>query len=210
MWPRSVTVTPIPSRFNPFDAGYPRAERREEAGVLGADDAAAHDGHGRRDAVEVENPVAVHDVRVGHADASRRDRRRAGRDQKEVRREASCHPFFRVEHGDGVRIFEARGTGDKLYAVPLQVAVDLLRLQLRDLPQAPDELPQALLAVEPDAHPVELAAPESGQVEGGFPQSLRREGSGVHARAADLRGALDQGDLPSEVRRLRGPLLASG
>ena len=66
-----------------------------------------------------------------------------------------------------------------------EVASDLARLPVGHVLEAADELPQALLPVEPEAHPVELAAPEPRQVEGGLAEGLRRERARVDRGASD-------------------------
>src|SRR5207244_5395654 len=101
--------------------------------------------------------------------------RRARGDEKRVRGEPPQSGAVRAEDRHRGRVLEARVPGDELDPVPLEVAFDLARLAVRHVLEAADELAQALLPVEPEAHPVELAAPEPRQVKRRFPESLRGE-----------------------------------
>src|SRR5262249_32610963 len=112
-----------------------------------------------------------------------------------------------VRDGDGVRVLEARGSGDERDGMPFEVPVNLARLLVDDVLQAVDELAEALLAVEPDAHPVELPPAEAGQVKGRLPQGLGGERAGVNRRAADFLRPLHESDLPAEVGGLGRALL---
>jgi hypothetical protein len=94
--------------------------------------------------------------------------------------------------------------------VPLEIPGDLARLLRDDVLQPVNKLAEALLAVESEAHPVELPAPEPGQIEGCLAQRLGRECSRVHGSAADLGSAFHQGDPPAEVGGLRRSFSPAG
>ena len=155
--------------FHQGDAG---AERREEAGVLGADDAAPDDGHRPGDPVEIEDPVAVHDVRVPDLDASGGMRRGARGDEETLRRQHAFTAALRQRDRHGPRIHEARGAADELDGVPVEVPRDLAGLLGDHVAQAVDELAQALLPVEADGS--SRRAPAAGTRSG---RGRSREGS---------------------------------
>ena len=79
---RHLAVEPAEQVAATLDDDDGRAERREQAGVLAADDAAAHDGQRGRDAIEVEDRVGVLDVGIVEGHARRAVRRAAGRDEE--------------------------------------------------------------------------------------------------------------------------------
>ena len=93
--------------------------------------------------------------------------------------------------------------------VAVQVALDLAGLPLCDLLQTPDELAQALLAVQPHTHSVKSPAAKTGQVQGRLTQRLGGQGPRVHGRTAHFGAALDERHALAEVRRLRGALFAA-
>jgi len=167
-----LLIHPGEQAFPPLDQGDARSQGSEETGVLGSDDAASHHRQGGGDAVEIQDPIAVHDVGVLHADPPRRRGRRPGRDQEDVRRQTARYAPLRVEDGDGIRILEAGGSRHEGDPVARQVAFDLPRLAVGNVLEPADELPQALLPVQAQAHAVELAAPEPGQVESGLAEGL--------------------------------------
>ena len=184
------------------------AQRGEEAGVLGSDHAAAHDRQRRRHAVEVQDAVAVDHVRIARGDAARRRRRGTRGDQEHLGAQSADDLPLRIGHGDRLRVLEGGGARDQRDRVAVEVTANLPRLPVRDVLQAAHQLAQALLAVQPQAHSVELAAPESRQVQRGLAQRLGGERPGVDRRAADVRRALDQGHALAEVGRLGGALFA--
>ena len=92
----------------------------------------------------------------------------------------------------------------------IEISVDLVRLQVRDFPQAAHELPQTLLAVQPHAHPVKLPVAKPRQVEGRLPQRLGGKRARVDGGPADLRRAFDEGDRLAVVGGLSGAFFARG
>ena len=92
--------------------------------------------------------------------------------------------------------------------VALEVPVDLVGLARRHVGEPAEELPEASLSVEAKRHPVELPAPEAGEVERRLAEGLRRESAGVDGRAARRPAPLHHGDAPAEVRAERGSLLS--
>src|SRR5262249_39647151 len=126
------------------------------------------------------------------------------------RREAPELLFLGVEDRDRLRVEEARVPVHVVDAVPLEATHDLARLSVRDVAEAPRELAQALLPVQTQRHPVELAPLEARQVERGLAESLGRQRARVHGHAAGLGHALDDRDFLPEIRRLRRALLTGG
>ena len=101
---RHLLVQEPHQRRPSLDDGDACAERAEDAGVLAADDAAADDGEGFRDAIELQDGVGILDVAVLERHARRAQRRAAGRDKKHAGGEPALRltRMSRVVHGDFV------------------------------------------------------------------------------------------------------------
>ena len=185
------------------DEVYLHAEGGEDGGILGSDHAGADYGEHLRDAVDVQDRVAVADELVVERYVGRAVGRGAGGDENLVAFEDLIPDF------DLVRGAEARDAAEVLDAVAAKVPVDPLPLPLDDYFLAVHEGVDGdfFVYVDVDGFPI-VAGVEVGEVEGRLAQGLGGDGSGVHARPAEDGLALDERHALAEVGRLRRALLA--
>ena len=112
--------------------------------------------------------------------------------------------------GDRVRVGEARSADDERHAIAPQLVADDLPLALDDLPHPDRDVVDRDVVLQPVVLPVDRALVEAGEVEDRLADRLRRDRSGVDARAADLAVPLDERDAVAELRGLDRRLLPRG
>ena len=188
------------------DHGHLGAERGEHGGVLHADDAAPHHHQCARDAVHVDQSVGVEDGPVVELHGRGPGRPGAGGDDDVLGGDlplATVVPFDQ----QGVRIDEAPGPFQQGDVVADQLVPDHVDLPADDVRGPAAEVLDGDVLLHPVALAVDAALAEPGEVQHGFAERLRGDGSGHHADPAHL-ASLDDGRSPAELRRLDGGLLS--
>src|SRR5439155_11647616 len=166
------------------------------------------DRQGRRNPANLKDGVAVADSIVIEWHSRRPIRRRAGGDQDESPLQGFLLPS--IGHCDLGWRQEAGPTLIAVDVVPAKVVLDPLPFLLQDELLAEHEV------IDGDAlHGHfdcvrESPLTEAGEVQRRFAESLGRNRTRVHARAAWHRIALDERHAFAEVRGLSRPLLAGG
>ena len=194
-----------------FDQRDLHADRREHAGVFGADHSAADDDHARGQLGEREQFVAVDHAagrRTGRSPAGpARCRRRSGRARP--RDFDRCHrPRCDAE---GVRIDERwrrrRASSTPLRSIWLRMTSTSVSHHVL---AAVEQVVHRDVLLDGVAVAVDRALAQAGQVQHGFADGLGGDGAGVDADAADAVDALDERDALAELGGVERRLLPGG
>src|SRR6266498_3891667 len=132
----------------------------------------------------------------------------AGGDNDLVRADAA-QPALAVVDLDRVRPGEPGGAGDDADPVACQLAADHVVFPADHVLRARRQVGDGDLVLHPVALPVHFPLVEAGEVEHGLPERLGRDRAGIQAHAAHHVGALDDADVPLQLGRGDGRLLAA-
>ena len=181
------------------------AERRQHAGVLGADDAAADHDHGLGQMVELEQAVGTEDGLVVERDALGAGRPGAGRDHEDL----GAEPLgvVRAGHLQQVGRDEVGLAPDQVDVIAVEVAADQLELVADDLLADEDQVGDRDVLLDPIALAEQPAIAGPGQVQDGLAEGLGWDRARVDRRAAQHGTLLDDDRLLAELRRLNRGLL---
>jgi hypothetical protein len=176
----------------PVDEMHLAAQRRERAGVLAADHAAADHRQPARQRVQLEDLVGIVHPVVPERELGRMQRGGTGGDQDALAAQAGLAPVGARDR-DRVRVDEATRPLEPDHGVFREPRLEALALQGGHPLLVPHEVGHGRLAPQGEIHAVQPARAPAGQHQRGLAQRLARNGAGVDAGASEQRGAFDQG-----------------
>ncbi len=185
----------------------PNAQRGKHAGVLTADDPAAHDGERVRDVVETQDFVAGEDALTVKRDVGHARGLRADGDDDMLGGEVVFATLVHVANTHRVRIDEFGVGGDQVHIVAVELVADDVDLVADDVVGAEEQVFHGDALFDGVGRAVERALPVAGQIEHSLAQRFAGDGAGVGRHAAHDRPSLDDGDALAQLGRLnRGAL----
>ena len=191
-----------------FDQRDAHAERGEHAGVLDADDAAAHHDQRLGQVGQVENLIAVDDRAAVDGHLGGVGRLGAGGDDDVLRLVRLGATLIGHLHVGGV--FEAGHSGEHIDAIARKLRLGHVDLGLDHVLDAEGEVRHRDLFLDPVIHAVDRTVVIAGEMQHGFAHRLAGDGAGIDGDPADRSHALHHRGPLAQLIGVDGGALTRG
>ena len=181
------------------------AERCQDAGIFGADHATAHDDHGARQIIDLQQRIRADDPALVERHIAWSCGLGAGRDDEFIG--ADFRLLGAVIHRQLVLAREARRAREQIDMVAVELPVDLLHLVLDHAVRHGGEVFDRDVALDPVGRAEQPALAGARQIKHGLAQRFRGDRARVDTGAPQLFAFFDHDGALAELRGLNGRAL---